>query len=237
MLSFLKDQEIPDSQASASAGDRADNAGGAEQANNKEYLTVATRSKNVRKTTCLLAVVFGIGLLCLVFMIKKSSPEAASGTTITDAKIEKTIQKLTGIKSEVFGRMDQIVNKFYEFSDVKQVNVSELTKDPFKRDLLPDVVELPVDNSEDEALRLQRIMLLARDLQLLSIMSSEQGRSCMINDKILYEGESIKGFRVCQISDVLVKLRYETGSSEDPSAGTEADNGPLGTEIVLELSK
>ena len=46
-------------------------------------------------------------------------------------------------------------------------------------------------------------------LQLLSIMQSDQGNCCMINDRILYEGDSIRGFKVCRIGDSFVKLKYE----------------------------
>lgn len=35
------------------------------------YLTVSTQSKNIRKGTMLLTVLFGIGLLCIWLMVKK----------------------------------------------------------------------------------------------------------------------------------------------------------------------
>ena len=41
----------------------------------------------------------------------------------------------------------------------------------------------------------------------------------MIDDKILYEGDSIKGYKISQISDSFVKLELE------------------GVEIVLKISK
>lgn len=48
-------------------------------------------------------------------------------------------------------------------------------------------------------------------LQLLSIMQSDQGDCCMIGDKILYEGDSIEGFKVSQIGDSFVKLETSDG--------------------------
>jgi len=49
-------------------------------------------------------------------------------------------------------------------------------------------------------------------MQLLSIMQTQQGYCCIIDDGILYEGDSIKGFKVCQISDSTVSL--ESGDLE-----------------------
>jgi hypothetical protein len=54
----------------------------------------------------------------------------------------------------------------------------------------------------------------------------------MINGKILYEGDSIQGFVVRQISDSFVKLDAEDGES-DPEHNEER----LGTQIILTLSE
>jgi len=49
----------------------------------------------------------------------------------------------------------------------------------------------------------------------------------MIDDKILYEGDLIKGFKVSQIGDGFVKLEW------DP----KRNKGRLGTQIILKLSE
>ncbi len=46
-------------------------------------------------------------------------------------------------------------------------------------------------------------------MQLLSIIQSDEGNCCMIDDSILYEGDSIRSFKVSQISDSFVKLVSE----------------------------
>jgi hypothetical protein len=46
-------------------------------------------------------------------------------------------------------------------------------------------------------------------LQLWSIMQTHQGNRCMIDDEILGEGDSIKGFKVVQIGDSFVKLESD----------------------------
>jgi len=149
-------------------------------------------------------------------MIKKSAPRAATASSsgTEETQIEKAIARLTGVGSEMFKRMDQIVKKFYEFSDVRQVRVSELVKNPFERKIfLADAPKNPEGIKEPELLR------PPPDLQLLVIWQTDEVYSCMINDKILYEGDTIEGFKVVQIGDDFVKLELE------------------GVEIVKKLSK
>jgi len=221
MLSFMREQGFEDSkvqETAKSSNGEAKNSQDfkspkpSDKAKEQQYLTVAAQGKDVRKMTMLLVVLFVIGLLCLWIMIKKSAPRAATAASsgTEETQIEKAIARLTGVGSEMFKRMDQIVKKFYEFSDVRQVRVNELVKNPFERQIfLADAPERP-DSIEAE---------LIKDLQLLVIWQTDQVYSCMINDKILYEGDTIKGFKVVQIGDDFVKLELE------------------GVETVLKLSK
>lgn len=209
MLSFLREQGFGDSvvqettkSSGGEAGDRRD-LKSPESSSEKEqqYLTVAAQGKDVRKMTMLLAVLFVIGLLCLLFMIKKSVPQSATAASNSgeETQIEKAIARLTGVGSEMFKRMDQIVNKFYEFSDVEQVRVNELVKNPFEI-FLTDAPKKP-DSKEPGRTR--------PDIQLLAIMQTDEGYCCMINDKNLYEGDTIEGFKVVQIGVDFVKLELE----------------------------
>ncbi|MHC4423943.1 MAG: hypothetical protein ACYSWR_04670 [Planctomycetota bacterium] len=68
-------------------------------------------------------------------------------------------------------------------------------------------------------MRQQQLRQQAKNMKLLSIMQSDEGNCCMIDDSILYEGDSIKGFRLKQISDSFVKLDSK------------------GVEIILKLSE
>lgn len=230
MLSFLRDQgfeDSPDSQTPQTSNDEAKRKGNApvDNTQQQQYLTVAAQGKNVRKMTMMLVVLFGIGLLGLVFMIKKSAPKtaAASAENTEENQIEKAIARLTGVGSEMFKRMDQIVSKFYEFSDVKQVKVDELAKNPFEHQIFLAEVGETSDSKDDEMkaelIRRQRLRQGTKDMQLLTICQTEQGNCCMIDDKILYEGDMIKGYKVGLISDDSVKLELE------------------GVEIVLKLSE
>jgi preprotein translocase subunit SecG len=191
----------------------------------QDYLTVAVHKKNVRKTTFLLAVLFGIGLLCLWFMIKKSVPATAvAAAGVEESQFEKAVSQLIGAKSEIFNRMDEVVSKFYEFSDVQQIKVNELVKNPFELEIFLGNAGKNTDKDNDfdiELLRQQQMKEQAGEMQLLSIMqsSADKGNCCMIDDKILYEGDKIRGFEVRKISDKTVSLESQ------------------GVEIVLKLAE
>lgn len=227
MLSFLRGEESEDRSVHES---RCDGAGreqsGGDSTNNKqqseEYLTVAIQGKKVRNTTRLLAVLFGTVLLCLWFMIRQSTPSTAtaSGSAATDTQqkqIEKAIVRLAGTSSVMFRRIDRIVKKFYEFSKVPQVGVNELVKNPFKHEIFiggrGDLFAAEYYDPNNDG-----------PIELLSIMKTEGGNCCMIDDKILYEGDSIRDLKVVQIGENFVKLEGK------PSGGQE-------TEIILKLSQ
>jgi len=225
MLSFMREQELEDSSLQkppAAAGGTV-----ADSAEEQEYLTVAAHNKNARKSTMLLAALFVIGLLCLFFMIKKSTPQTTTAAAVNteQMQIETAIARLTGVRAEMFDRMDKIVKKFYEFSDVQQVNVNELAKNPFKREVFLGSLKNISDTEERdsdidiEMMRKQQLRQQAKNMRLLGIMQSEQGNCCMLDDRILHKGDSIKGFSVKQIGDSFVKLDSK------------------GVEIILKLSE
>ena len=227
MLSFMRDQGFEDSvvQETPKPPNGEDHQQQVSSTQNQseepiqepQYLSVATKSKNVRKTTMLLVVLFVIGLLGLWLMIKKSSPQIAaadSGNT-EQTQIETAISRLTGAGSEMFNRMDKIVKKFYEFSDVEQVSVYELSKNPFEHHtVLADVKVCSGTTNDIDSDRLR-----TRNWQLLTICQTDQGYCCMIDDNILYEGDTIRDYKVGQITDTFVRLESE------------------GDEIVLKLSQ
>ena len=170
-----------------------------------EYLSVAARSAVVRKTTYLLVGLFILSLVCLWFMVKKTTPRRAAAAAASDqTQIELAISRLTGVSSEMFHRMDQIVRKFYEFSDVQQVRVNDLVKNPFKHETFLGDLRAGQRKNPDRDVR-----QLTQDMQLLSIIQSDQGNCCMIDDRILYVGDSIRGFKVREIGDNAVKLESQ----------------------------
>jgi preprotein translocase subunit SecG len=215
MLSFLRDQnseELPaDQKISAATSQKTPTDGTDKSKKEAEFLTVSSKAKQVRKTTKLLAVIFVIGLVCLGFMIIKSSPNEASaaGDQTEQTKVETAIARLTGVKTQMFNRMDEIVNKFYEFSDVPQVKVSELAKNPFELDTAAGNINGGDNKLDARALWQQQLKQNSKGMQLWSIMQTQQGNRCMIDDEILAEGDSIRGFKVIQIGDKFVKLESD----------------------------
>jgi preprotein translocase subunit SecG len=241
MLSFLRDQNgsnLPGQQPLEPANGKAPG-DGAEPAQEQQFLTVAAHGKRARKSTIILVVLFIIGLVCLWFMIKRSSPETASAASANadEAKVEGALARLTGIKSEVFNKMDEIVKKFYEFSGVKQVEVKDLAKNPFALETVSDQIKEKPDTKDlsaaDLAMIWQRqIRQKTKDMKLLSIIRSDQGNSCMIGSRILREGDTIQGFTVREIRESSVKLQW-TGDQTDGHPAASQDN----VEVVLTLSE
>jgi len=241
MLSFLRDQSFDDlpaqKKARAAAGTSAD---GEKNAAKQGFLTVATDQRQVRRSTTLLAVLFVVGLLCIWFMVRKTSPQTADAAAADANEIEvaRKISDLVGVKAEMFDRMDEIVNKFYEFSEVMQVKVNELVKNPFeletflaglkaKADAGDKVLEIDTD-----AIRRQQIKQQAEQLQVLTIMQTDQTNCCMIDGKILYEGDSVGDFKVSGIGSNFVKLLWDP---KDESARLGPSSQKV--EIVLKLSE
>ncbi|MHC5073419.1 MAG: hypothetical protein ACYTFM_06770 [Planctomycetota bacterium] len=234
MLSFMKEQgsKGPSKKSKETNVDRSSTEGVGEQ----EYIAVDSKKDRARKSTILLTALVLFGLVFLFFMIKKSTPSDASASSISDdeMKIEKAITELTGIRSEMNNRMDEIVKKFYEFSDIEQVEVGELSKNPFQHKLL--LVGLnPVSDSQDgegqAEIIYQQLRQQAEDIELLSIMRSSGRRCCMIDDRILHEGDSVRSFKISQIGDDFVKLVWSQGDKQ-PSSESKIED----MEIMLTLS-
>jgi hypothetical protein len=203
MLSFLHEQSHEDllkpSQDTNSVQDQTGH-----NTQDQGYITVAAQDKKVRQSTVMLAALFGIGLLCLFFMIKKSGPSAASALPpgAEELQMEKAIANLTGVRSEMCSGLEMIVKKFYDFSDVQQKQVEKLTKNPFKYEKFWN--DFDKNGANDPA---KNLSLQASELELISIMQSNGRNCCMINDKLLYEGESIRGFTIERINDKSVQLK------------------------------
>jgi len=237
MLSFLREQgngDLPAQQPNPAGETTPDE--GVQKTQYQEYLTVGSHKKRARKSTMLLAILFIAGLVCLGYMIKKSTPKAATAASDSteDTKLEVAISRLTGIKSEMFDSMDGVVKKFNKLSDVLQVKVGELVKNPFKLELVATEeprVEITVPEMDTETIKQRQMRQEVKEMQLLSIMQSDRGKCCMIGSKILYEGEYIKDFKVRQIGDSFVKLEWDPDRNKGASE-TQSDV----VEIMLNLS-
>lgn len=215
MLDFTREQESKDSSLQQQNAN-VDNSSAPTSRDGQGYISVTDHGKNARKSTILLAVLFGIGMLCLVFMIKKTTPQAASAAiSAEEIQMEKIVASMGGDKNQASNDIDEVVKQFSEFSNVQQVRVRDLVKNPFKHEIfLGDALNnavLNLDSGDKQD-----------GLELFSIMKSSEGKTswcCMIDDKLLYEGDSIRGFKVLKISKNTVILESE------------------GTEIILKLTE
>jgi len=236
MLSFMREQ---------GAGNQAKNGGqsqskGSDDAGSLEYLTVATTSKSLRKSTILVAVLVSIGLVCLWFMIRKSQPQAAAARQADEeqSQIEVAIGRLTGVSSEMISKADQILKKFYEFSGVLQVQVNDLVKNPFEVEVFAKDMKSEVSPQGDTAaeaalVRRQHLKQRAASLSLLSVMQSGQASSCMINDKILRQGDMIEGFVITRVGGDSVELTWR--GDGNPAGGQTAETDEFN--VVLKLTQ
>lgn len=235
MLSFLRDSGYDDLPAEKNAATGKGSGGGAQGGGDQDFVAVSTNPGRVRRSTTLLVILLVAGLACIWFMVKKTSPQSAGAATDANtADIERAIVHITGAKSEIFGKMDDLVVKFNEFSEVPQVEVNELVKNPFELEMMlagsnvGDVGPLSVDH---QAIRRQKAQKQAGELNLLTIMQSEGKSSCMINSSFLSEGDSIGDFTVAGIESNFVKLLWNPNGEAGSPKGV-ADK----VEIILKLT-
>ncbi len=206
MLSFMRDNErknsLPESKKLRVSKKTFDNK---QSPASPDYLVPVAHGRNLKHSTIMLAVLFSIGALCLWYMVNKTAPKTVSAAVENEeTQIENAIAQVIGIKTEMNGRMNDVVNRLYQFSEINQVKVDELKKNPFRLDLFAEDAQNEVDFSREE-LR-SELQKKCRGLKLGSIMESPQGNCCMIDDDIFYVGDSIKGFTVSKIEGEFVEL-------------------------------
>jgi hypothetical protein len=137
--------------------------------------------------------------------------------------------------------MDSIVKKFYEFSDVFQVKVGELRKNPFDveggvKDVKSTTVVAEDPLLRAQLLRNQRLQQEVNTLKLLCITQPGQNGSedfyCVINDQQLRQGDKVEDFTVSRITRSSVDLVW-SGSDASGSSGSETED----IKITLKLSQ
>jgi len=235
MLSFMREQVIGPAQQGNDPSARSTELPGTLSASpSEQYLTVAHK-KRARKSNYVLMILFCAGMLILWVMIKKSTPQSAAAAVSGDTQIETLLNKIAGVRLEMFSNLDEIAERFYKFADVQQVE--GLVRNPFKAELLYGNFGQAVSAKSSnygvypESAKQGEQERDTGHMQLLSIMTSDERNCCMIDDRILYEGDSIKGFKVQQIGANFVKLEQE--AANDPNSS----KGDARTEIVLKLSE
>jgi len=212
MLSYLKDAEqLPAAeQMDAQPQDPAASVDAP-----ADYLTVAGHGRKLRQSTMVLCVLFAVGAGAVWFMIKKAAPVTASAAGVDNQlQIEAALAQVEKMKREMDTEMNTVVGRFYQFSDVRQISVDELKKNPFRREVDAKGAAAVTPTGEAIAAQ-QRQKLLAEaqqqtgQLELWSITSTPRGMCCMIGEKVLYEGDAFDGMTVESIYPKRVVLNYK----------------------------
>lgn len=213
MLSYIRESQT-EAMDQAGRGDQAQGDVG-EAISDTTFLTVSGREQSARKSTMFVTALFVIASIGLVLMAKKSHLKNAGASPAKDGQmqIEMAISRVTGVSSEMTHRMDEIVQKFSEFSDVSQVDVDELNKNPFQLVMTSAETETeghaPPVQDEQIGSVLKRFNEEKKTLSLLSIIHSESGGSCMINGVLLEVGQPVNDFVVENIQADHVELVWQ----------------------------
>ncbi len=207
MLSFLKSAQVsvPASSQMEAPGEQDEQT----VSSAEDYLTVAGHGKRLKQSTMLLAGLFVIGAVCVLVMIKKTTPSSASAAVSSEenVQIETALAQLSGMRSEVNTQMQTVSGRFNQFAQVGQIAVEDLRKNPFRREM----AAVAIGNSDERSLATQQWLqeqarIKAAGLELWSITALPEGSCCMINDKVLYKGGQIDGFTVTGIHSSSVEL-------------------------------
>ena len=194
---------------------------------------VLQKKKQVLESTVMFVVLFVFSLYCLLFVVAKTEPQAAvaSQINVEEVRLDMAIAKLTSTGADAFNEPERIVKRFYDLDNIQQIKVNQLTKNPFKLESLHADITSGRRVVTDT---MQKIGLMeqANSMQLLSIIATNSGNSCMIDYKLLYEGDTIRGFEITEIADSYVKLELKLNSYEDDSKIQ-----PEAMKIILRLSE
>jgi len=170
-----------------------------------EIIEPAVQEKNVRLTTFILVAAIAAVLIAIWLIHKKAAPAktAAAITGNQQTAVETAITQLTGIKTDDVEQVDQLVKKFYEFADFKQVDKQKFRRNPFSFSMgASDMTSLSALKEDSNNVKNN-----AQKMQLQSIMQSKYGDCCMIDDAVLYKGDKINGFEIVDIGADFVRLR------------------------------
>ncbi len=208
MLSYLRDaNQTP---AAAQMQQEAGSSSGQESASQSGgYLKPAVHARTVKQGTIILIILFLVGAGGVWWMIKKSGLSQAQGAAEEEvSQIDKALVQLTTFQTEMNTQMDSVSSRFSQASELGQITVADLKKNPFRQEYSLD--STGEDLSDNQSLiRKEEMQRRAALMKLWSITARDTNSCCMINDKVLYVGDSIQGFVVKEILSDRVRIAYE----------------------------
>lgn len=208
MLSYLRDaSQTPAAAQMQSQTDSSSPEEGASKSS--DYLRPAAHARNVKQGTLILAVLFLLGGAGVWWMIAKSGLSSAHGASEEEAsQIDKALAQLTTFQAEMNTQMDSVSSRFSQASELGQITVGDLKKNPFRQEFSLDQPAEDLSLSQT-MMRKEEMHRRAALLKLWSITARDVNSCCMINDKVLYVGDAIQGFVVKDILSDRVRIAYE----------------------------
>lgn len=206
MLSYLKDEnQLPASSDMPDADQAA--------TSTEDYLTVSGNSEKLRRSTMMVVIIFAVGALGLWLMVKKTTPAAASAEpSQNQVQLEAALAQLDSMQAEMDSQMNSVAGRFYQFNNVDQVGVDELKKNPFIRKDV-DSVSSSTGSQQIEQIQ-QEAQVISMGMELWSITATPKGMCCMIDDKVLYQGDAYRNMTVKSITEKTVTLEYKGSNVE-----------------------
>ena len=199
MLSYLQDGNQLPASSDMPDGDQAASC-------SEDYLTVSGQNQKVRRSTMILAVLFAVGALGIWLMVKKTTPAAANAeTSENQVQLETTLAQLDSMQTEI----DSVAGRFFHFNNVDQVGVEELKKNPFIRGEMDYISSSSGTGTQQHEQARQEAQVIAMGLELWSITATPKGMCCMIDDKVLYQGNAYRNMTVKSITEETVTLEYK----------------------------
>ena len=203
MLSYLKDANQLPASADMPDGSQGDSG-------TQDYVTVSGQGRKIQQGTIILIALFAVGALGIWFMVKKSVPAAADAQPSQDqAQLEAALAQLKQMQSEMGSQMDSVTGRFYRFNNVDQVAVEELKKNPFTREMDYTTTAGATNPSQRTEQIRQEAQVITMGMELWSITATPKGMCCMIDDKVLYQGDTYKDMTVSSIVEKKVTLDYK----------------------------
>ena len=203
MLSYLKDGNSIPASSDMPDGDQA-------VSSSEDYLTVSGQSQKVRRSTMILVVLFAVGALGIWLMVKKTTPAMVSAEpSQNQVQLETALAQLDSMQAEMDSKMNSIAGRFYQFNNVDQVGVEELKKNPFiRKDMGCDSSSGGTGTQQQAQIR-QEAQVIGMGMELWSITATPKGACCMIDDKVLYEGDAYRNMTIKSITGKTVMLEYK----------------------------
>lgn len=169
-----------------------------------EFFTTSVEKTSVKRNTMILVALFVVGAVSIFLMVKNTGPSSAGAATANAAannEIEIAIAKLSGIKAEIFEKMDGIAKKFDEISNIEQIGVASLQRNPFS---LQPAISSRIGNSG-----IGSKSTVGKYLRLESVIESSDGNICMIDGRIYRQGDRLGSYVVTEVARDMVRLTSE----------------------------